>query len=134
MMRSIALFGFFSPAVAEAAINCAHCITQDGIAKDNCNPYGNVCVCGTRGEDWTSNCHAALEIATPAIVPAIAPAISCAHCITQDGVAKDNCNVGPGGNVCVCGTRGEDWTSNCTAAAPAISCAHCITQDGIAKD
>merc|ERR1719361_2283646 len=44
----------------EPAINCAHCITQDGITKYNCNPSGipgdERCVCGPRSQDWTSNC------------------------------------------------------------------------------
>merc|ERR1711971_1365834 len=114
------------------AINCAHCITQDGIEKDNCNPSGfpgdERCVCGPRAEDWTSNCHGTEQALAE-------PKINCAHCITQDGIHKDNCNPSgfPGDERCVCGPRAEDWTSNCHAteqalAEPKINCAHCITQ------
>jgi len=123
------------------AVNCAHCITQDGISKDNCNPSGfpgdERCVCGPRSQDWTSNCWGGEET-----MNATKPAINCAHCITLDGIQKYNCNPSgfPGDERCVCGPRSQDWTSNCwgvdktmNATKPAINCAHCITQDGIQK-
>merc|ERR1712176_1621614 len=75
-------------------------------------PGDERCVCGPRSEDWTSNCHGANESLE------LKPAINCAHCITQDGIAKDNCNPSgfPGDERCVCGPRSEDWTSNCHGA------------------
>merc|ERR1712096_253359 len=45
--------------------HCAHCITQDGLAKDNCDPmpFPNAqrCECGLRPEDVTTNCHGAVK-------------------------------------------------------------------------